>query len=114
MSLDVYLEVPSCAHCGRGKSTVYSANITHNLGAMADAAGIYYACWRPEERGWKTAADLIAPLELGLAWLKENRAEAEKHNAENGWGLYEHFVPWVESYLEACRKYPATQIEVSR
>ncbi len=30
---------------------VYSANITHNLGEMADKAGIYYALWRPEEKG---------------------------------------------------------------
>ena len=30
---------------------VYSANITHNLGGMADEAGIYEALWRPEEVG---------------------------------------------------------------
>ena len=26
---------------------LYSANITHNLGKMADAAGLYEALWRP-------------------------------------------------------------------
>jgi hypothetical protein len=30
---------------------VFDANITHNLNKMADAAGIYEACWRPEEIG---------------------------------------------------------------
>ncbi len=28
---------------------VFEYNITHNLGVMADAAGIYEALWRPEE-----------------------------------------------------------------
>ena len=28
---------------------VYDANITHNLGEMADKAGIYYALLRPKE-----------------------------------------------------------------
>jgi hypothetical protein len=39
---------------------VYSANITHNLGKMADEAGVYEALWRPEEIGVKTAFDLIS------------------------------------------------------
>ena len=29
----------------------YSANITHNLGKMAEEAGIYKHLWRPEEIG---------------------------------------------------------------
>lgn len=31
----------------------YHANITHNLGKMAEAAGIYHALWRPDEIGIK-------------------------------------------------------------
>jgi hypothetical protein len=42
MSLDVYLTAVR-------KTTIYSSNITHNLGAMAQAAGIYQACWRHED-----------------------------------------------------------------
>ena len=34
--------------------------------------------------------------------------------ATNGWGMYEHFVPFVEKYLEACKEYPDAVIEVSR
>lgn len=44
MSLDVYLTAVR-------PTEVFSANITHNLGEMADKAGIYKACWRPEEIG---------------------------------------------------------------
>ena len=44
MSLDVYLTDAE----GR---EVFSANITHNLGAMAKEAGIYMHLWRPDELG---------------------------------------------------------------
>jgi len=44
MSLDVYLMKTM-------PTSVYDANITHNLGAMAEAAGIYKHLWRPEEIG---------------------------------------------------------------
>jgi hypothetical protein len=114
VSLDVTLYGPHCEHCKRGGETLYDANITHNLGPMADAAGIYEACWRPEETGAKTAKDITEKLRAGVAWLKANREEAEKHNAANGWGLYVHFLPWVERYLAACEANPDAEIRVSR
>jgi len=108
MSLSVYLE---CSQCD---SEVFDANITHNLGKMAAEAGIYKHLWRPEELGIKTAAELIIPLEAGLRLLKSKPEHFETFNASNGWGLYEHFVPFVENYLEACKKSPKTVIRVSR
>ena len=60
MSLDVYLSPRKCRHCGHAQEG-YSSNITHNLGAMAREAGIYEACWRPEEIGITKAAQLIEP-----------------------------------------------------
>src|SRR5688572_29936062 len=45
---------------------VYSANITHNLNAMAENAGIYMHLWRPDQIGIMTASQLIAPLTAGL------------------------------------------------
>lgn len=149
MSLDVYLyETGMCPHCGgevSGGNSVYSSNITHNLGAMAHEAGIYLACWRPgemldpeksarmkeqSEAGnyhgpggvyeiEKTlpvvhARDLIEPLRKGLADLKARPAHFERFNSPNGWGRYEHFVPWVERYLAACEDYPNAEVSVSR
>lgn len=93
---------------------VYWANITHNLGKMAEQAGIYFALWRPEEIGITKASELIVPLETGLALLKSDPERFEKFNAANGWGLYEHFVPFVENYLNACREHPDADISVSR
>jgi len=93
---------------------VFSANITHNLGTMADKAGIYYALWRPEEIKAKKAKDVVEILEKGLKKLKAKPAYYKKFNSSNGWGMYKHFVPFVEEILEACKKYPNAKIYISR
>lgn len=107
MSLDVYLTRTQ-------PTTIFDSNITHNLGEMADAAGIYKHLWRPEEIGITKAVQLIDPLTHGLSRLKSNPDTYEKFNASNGWGLYEHFVPFVEQYLRACEQYPNALVSVSR
>ena len=107
MSLDVYLEEYKPV-------IVFNSNITHNLTEMAREAGIYYACWRPEDARIKTAEELIPVLEKGLSKLKADPTYFKQFNAPNGWGLYEHFVPFVEEYLKACKKYPDAIIEVSK
>lgn len=119
MSLDVYLVSPEpieCHECGHNTKDehVYKANITHNLNTMADAAGIYEHLWRPEEVGVKKASDLIGPLSDGLALLKADPEKFEKLNSENGYGLYEDFVPFVEKYLAACKESPDALVRVSR
>lgn len=93
---------------------VFDANITHNLGKMADEAGIYYACWRPEEIGAKYAKDIIPLLEKGIEDMKARPGHYRQFDSSNGWGVYDDFMPWLDNYLEACRKYPDAVIEVSR
>jgi hypothetical protein len=95
-------------------TSVYSSNITHNLGKMADAAGIYRHLWRPEEIGITKAAQLIEPLEAGLALLKSDPERFKAYDAENGWGRYDNFVPFVEEYLAAAREHPDADVEVDR
>jgi len=107
MSLDIYLRAVR-------KTTVYENNITHNLAAMADAAGIYRHPWRPEESRIPTAEQLIAPLTEGLEKLKADPEKFQKLDSPNGWGTYAHFVPFVEQYLEACLENPDAEIEASR
>ncbi len=118
MSLDVYLhERRPCPHCGRltkSDGWVYSANITHNLGRMASEAGIYEALWRPDEHGLETAAQVAAVLRPGLALLRAEPDRFRAFDSPNGWGLYKHFVPFVESYLTACDEHPTAAVEVSR
>jgi len=110
MSLDVYLIDKEQDE----PNEVYSANITHNLNKMAMEAGIYEALWRPEEIGKKKASEIVEILEKGLSDLKERPQHFEKFNSPNGWGMYEHFVPFVENYLNACKEYPNADIEISR
>lgn len=93
---------------------VYSANITHNLGKMAAEAGIYEPLWRPDEIGVAKAHELIEPLTDGLAKLKAAPDHYRQFNSPNGWGLYEHFVPFVEDYLNACKRYPTANVRVWR
>lgn len=110
MSLDIYLSYENDGN----EITVFQSNITHNLSTMADKAGIYYALWRPEEKGYKKAKDITKILESGLKKLKTKKSYFEKFNAKNGWGLYEHFVPFVQEVLDACYKYPNAKITSSR
>ena len=140
MSLDVELKKVGSISCDCGKvheletEQVYWANITHNLGTMADKAGIYEALWRPhrlkegynipesdneaewkfEEQSQTIAKDIIPFLEKGLADLKARPEYFETFNSENGWGTYEHFVPFVQEYLEACIQNPDAIVEVDR
>lgn len=106
MSLDVYLTRTQ-------PTTVYDANITHNLGKMADEAGIYKHLWRPDEIGITKAEQLIEPLRVGLALLKSD-PERFKSLTPKMDGGYIHFVPFVEKYLQACEEYPDAEVSVSR
>ena len=140
MSLDVYLKRKKWISYDAGKTlteedeTVYDANITHNLGTMADKAGIYEALWRPhrlkenynipendhnaeyefEDVNTTIAKDIIPIIEKGLSDLKSRPEYFETFNSDNGWGLYKNFVPFVEKYLEACKEYPDAIVVVSR
>lgn len=142
MSLDVYLKSKEeveeeCFHCEstyKERRVLFHQNITHNLNEMADKAGIYEALWRPHrlkegynipendhEAEWKfesetttLAKDITPIIEKGLADMKARPEYYEQFNASNGWGLYKHFVPWIEKYLEACIEYPDAIVEVSR
>ncbi len=113
MSLDVYLNDTPTLYNEYGYE-LYWANITHNLNTMADEAGIYEALWRPEEIGITKAGQLIEPLTKGIELMKSNPTRFMKHDAPNGWGTYDQFVPWIERYLEACINYPESSVRVSR
>lgn len=109
MSLDVTLSAVR-------KTDVYRSNITHNLGQMARAAGIYMQLWRPDELEppITKAAQLIEPLKLGLDYLIHHPHELTKLNPTNGWGTYERLVQFVKDYLAACQENPDADVEVSR
>jgi len=111
MSLDIYLIDPTSTY---DTQELYWANITHNLGEMAEKAGIYKALWRPEEIDAIYSKDIIDIVEKGLYDLKQRPEYFKQFNSPNGWGTYKHFVPFVEEYLKALKEYPESKIEVSR
>ncbi len=127
MSLDVYLTVPRapepgdhhcncefCGHCASSTTQVFWRNTTHNHGGIAEAVGVYKACWRPDENGITKASQLIEPLRAGLALL-EATPEAFRHlEPDNGWGSVEGFTDFVRSYLRACEENPEASVEISR
>lgn len=90
---------------------VYSANITHNLGKMADAAGIYHCLWRPEEINIKTAGELIDPLKEGLKKLEDDPEYYKKFNPPNGWGTYKGFIFWLKKLIIKCENHPNATIK---
>jgi hypothetical protein len=108
MSLSIFLE---SACCGKREDALYT---THNLGAMADEAGIYDIVWRPEENGITKAKQMIEPLANAITAMMADPERFKKFDAPNGWGLYEHFVPWLERYLEACKAHPEANVRASR
>jgi hypothetical protein len=140
MSLDVTLYRNYLVSYDEGKTLepkreeVYSANITHNLGKMASEAGLYEALWRPhrlkpgydipeddykaeweyEEANPVRAHEIIEIIEKGLADMKDRPKHYEKFNSPNGWGLYKHFVPFIEKYLAALKEFPEAQVECDR
>ena len=138
LHIDLYEnEILEC-ECGRkhliSTDSVYDTNITHNLGKMASEAGIYDALWRPyrlvdgynipednHDAEWKLessttiiAMDIIDIIEKGLIDLKARPEHFEKFDSSNGWGLYKHFVPFVEKYLNALKEHPKAIVKVDR
>ena len=107
MSLDItLLEVKEIS--------VFDANITHNLAAMAEEAGIYQVLWKGPENSVVYAHQLIGPLEAALQDLRANQKKYQKLNPVNGWGSYEGFVSWLEELYTACVNNKHARIEVSR
>lgn len=60
------------------------------------------------------AKELIEPLKKGLQDMKDRQEYYEQFNSPNGYGLYKHFVPFIEEYLNACKEYPNAKIYIDR
>ena len=114
MSLDVDLMVTQ-------PTSVYSGNITHNLGAMAGAVvlsngmTLYHVLWRPDEQqGLKFARDIADLLDEGWNILLSDPEKYKQFNPENGWGSYEGLEKFVYNYRNACWNNPDAELRISR
>jgi len=116
MSLDVNLMVMQ-------PTSVYSRNITHNLGKMAAEVKIPYMAgtvtlytilWRPEELQFTKAREIADLLDYGWNILLSEPEYFKTFDPENGWGSYEGLVDFVYTYRNACWDNPAAELRVSR
>lgn len=89
----------------------YTSNITHNLGNMAKALGIYECLWHPAAHNIDYAENLIEPLSIAIHKMTEDPDEYRKYDAINRWGTYEDFLPWLEDLLKACIENPKHSVE---
>jgi hypothetical protein len=128
-----------CSECGnthlkKHRETLWKGSITHNLNAMVDAVGIYYALWKPfklllgcnvpdgdreGEREYEAmfpvyAKDIYGRLSFGLDVLKNNPDYFRMYNSPNGFGTYEDLLKFVSEYVQACEKYMDAEIIVNR
>jgi hypothetical protein len=104
MSLDIYLSAVV-------ELEVVSKNITHNLTPMWREAGVYYALYDSEG---ETAAEILPVLEKGLIKMLADPEKYKKLDSPNGWGTYEHAVPWLTELIAEFKKYPQGMISVSK
>ena len=114
MSLDVDLMVTQPV-------SIYSNNITHNLGTMAGAVELsngmtlYDVLWRPDEQeGLKYAKDIGGLLDEGYNILLADHQRLMQFEPENGWGNYEGLCNFVYKYRNACWDNPDAEIRISR
>jgi len=119
MSLDLYLycDVDGGGPDGVERHEFFSWNVTHNLGKMANAAGIYQPLWHPEENGIETAQQLIEPLRIGIAKLIRAPQRYKKFEPPlvdgKRYGSYDNFIPHLQELLEACERYPKAKVYAS-
>lgn len=123
MSLDLYIETREeaahecvCRDCGHEhkrtyRDTLFSRNITHNLGPMFDEAGVYEILWRGDGR---VAGSVVDQLEAALRTMHDDPPRFEKFNAANGWGMYEHATLFLADVIRGCREHPEGVLRCSR
>ena len=115
MSLDVDLMITM-------PTSVYSGNITHNLGKMASAVMVdeeksltlYNILWRPDEHGFVLASEISDYLDIGWNILLSDPEKYKIYNPENGWGSYDGLCDFVYKYRNACWDNPEAELRISR
>ena len=86
---------------------VFELNITHNLGEMADKAGLYSPMWGDS---CEIAMEVVSAMEAGIEYMENNETDLKDLNPKNGWGAYEVLLKSANEYLKACRAYPKAKI----
>lgn len=100
--------------------SVFDANITHNLGKMADQVKLsngmtlYQVLWRPDENGLKYARDMVDLLQEGWLAVLRDHDSLVQFNPDNSWGSVEALEKFLYNYRIACWDNPSAELRVSR
>lgn len=98
----------------RVPSLVLDENITHNLGEMAAAAGVYDCLWRAPENGLTQAGQIITPLQEGIALMEADPERFRAMSPTNAWGSYEGLLEFCKKCLAVAEAHPEAEIGVNR
>ncbi|MFA5135638.1 MAG: hypothetical protein WC505_07695 [Patescibacteria group bacterium] len=114
MSLDMWLSaVVDLGGPEPFRTTIWDANITHNLAPMLDSAGPYWQHIARDSEG-QTGADIREDVIKLLAELEAYPDLYKQHNPANGWGNYENCINFLSSLLKAINQHPRAVITLSR
>lgn len=91
---------------------VWHGNITSNLIPMARNCGLLDALWSPDKLKFTKASDISETLISGIEKLKKTPEKFKKLNPANGWGNYDVFLDFLNSYCDACIQYPEAKINI--
>jgi hypothetical protein len=122
MSLWFYLEGPAqtvdceCERFGHShkatkQDSSFDRNITHNLHAMFNEAGVGDILWHGDGQ---VAGDVLPKLEAARVLMQKEPTRFEAFNAKNGWGMYEHALSFLNDVIRGCENNPTHTIRCSR
>lgn len=113
MSYDVTFGYPGPNHAAEYPNDVWR-NYTSNVSGMwSKALGGETLGDLIEAKG-KRNADLVEPLTVAVAEMKEAPEFFREMNPSNGWGSYEGALDYLVWMLEMCRAVPDGWVEVWR
>jgi hypothetical protein len=97
-------------------NSVFNINITHNLNAIANKAGVYDCLWRPEEFNIRKASDIQEKVHSAIVELEEN-GDAYAYielTPKNKWGTIDGFIKQLKLIYKACVEYPNAKLSAHR
>ena len=91
---------------------IYHVHIEEDVSNPAKESGLYYPLYRPADKGWNKAKDLIQPLVSGIDKL-ESYPDYYKNLNNSDVGKYTGLLKASKQLLEFCRDNPEARIEVN-
>ena len=102
MSLDLWIETPSCPTCGHIKDSE-TFNYTYNVAYMCR---LIFPNEQMIEIEGMTGKESLIKLEKLRDELEKDPQRFEELNPKNGWGSYKSFLPFVGKLIISANEFP--------